>query len=134
MAGLAPKLPLLDGQEVGYDLLQTLDQVVHQNLKNLLLTAPGERVMDPNFGVGLRLYLFELDTRSLRRDINKRIRQQVSIYLPFVNLINISIFDPNEETAPVKETGMSSNVLRINVTYKIVPLGLIDTLELDLQG
>lgn len=134
MAGLAPKLPLVDGQEVGYDLLQTLDKVVHQNLKNLLLTVPGERIMDPNFGVGLRLYLFELDTPSLRRDINKRIRQQISTYMPFVNLINVSIFDPNEKTSVIKETGMGSNVLRINVAYKIVPLGLIDTLELDLEG
>ena len=38
---------------------QTLKEQVKNNLINLLLTEPGERVNEPNFGVGLKNLLFE---------------------------------------------------------------------------
>jgi len=37
---------------------QTLKQQVKSNLINLLLTQAGERINEPNFGVGLKHYLF----------------------------------------------------------------------------
>jgi len=59
MAGISVKLPLSRDPESGYKLNKTLKQVARQNLKMLVLTAPGERIMIPEFGVGLRNYLFE---------------------------------------------------------------------------
>tara|TARA_Y100000310_G_scaffold337635_1_gene425230 strand:+ start:941 stop:1345 length:405 start_codon:yes stop_codon:yes gene_type:complete len=134
MAGLGPKLPLNNGGTVGYDLLKSLDQVVHQNLKNLLLTAPGERIMDPNFGVGLKRYLFEPDTSSLRREIRKKIRQQVSIYMPFVDILKISFFSPEEAPGALNQIAVESNVLRLNLAYRITPMGTNDYMSLDISG
>ena len=58
MPGLAARLPLLISESEGpYDLLQTIKQVAAQNLKMVIFTAPGERIMDINFGVGIRRYL-----------------------------------------------------------------------------
>ena len=37
-------------------------EAVKFNLKNILLTNPGENLSDPEFGVGLRGFLFELET------------------------------------------------------------------------
>mgnify|MGYP000439218146 FL=1 len=62
MAGLSPKLPLTKDPQDGYALNKEYVELVQQNLKMILLTAPGERIMEPEFGVGLRNYLFQNNT------------------------------------------------------------------------
>ena len=56
---IAVKLPLALSDEYGYEMLTDLISVFKQNLKTLILTNPGERVMDPSYGVGIRKFLFE---------------------------------------------------------------------------
>ena len=68
---------------------------IKQNLKMLLLTRPGEYVMDPNYGVGLPDYLFlqeqEVDTGGLE----SRIRSQADSYMPYMTISNLSVtLDP----------------------------------------
>ena len=59
MAGLAARLPLQTSLTDGvYDLLKDIKSVTAQNIKMIVFTNPGERVMDINFGVAF----------SLRRD------------------------------------------------------------------
>ena len=55
---ISPRLPLSSDNQFGYAMLVTMKQTISQNLKCLMLTAPGEKIMDPRFGVGLRKYLF----------------------------------------------------------------------------
>ena len=59
MSNYSPKLPLLINGSNGYENNQTVLADIQQNLKMVLLTSPGERIMDPNFGVGMKRYLFE---------------------------------------------------------------------------
>jgi hypothetical protein len=57
-----------------------LTSVVDQNIKMTLLTSPGERVFDSNFGVGLKRYLFENDTTIKRGGGNlPPLRENISI-------------------------------------------------------
>ena len=65
---------------------QTLKEQVKANLINLLLTQAGERVNEPNFGVGLKNYLFEpqIDKESL----NEKINNQINYYIPEISLID----------------------------------------------
>ena len=58
--GISVKLPLTYNSFDGpYTLNKKTKEAVRQNFKNLVLTAPGERVMDPQFGGGMRNFLFE---------------------------------------------------------------------------
>ena len=59
MASLAPKLPLTLDSGDGYTSIKILKTMIKQNFKMLILTNPGERVMNPDFGVGIRQFLFE---------------------------------------------------------------------------
>ena len=60
MDGIGPALPLQRDNKFGtYSLIDDYAKEIKQNFKNLLLTSPGERMMIPDFGVGLRSYLFE---------------------------------------------------------------------------
>lgn len=90
--GISVKLPLSYDEVDGPFLLnKDLKEVVRQNLKNLMLTEPGERVMDADFGVGLRRLLFEPVHPVTYDKIKVRIRQQVKKYMPFLGLDNIAI-------------------------------------------
>ena len=89
MAGLSPKLPVTRDLEDGFALTQTYSEMIQQNLKNLVLTAPGERMMDPAFGVGIREYLFEQVSGQVFDSIREKVRRQVRKYLPFVEIEEI---------------------------------------------
>jgi phage baseplate assembly protein W len=126
MSGITPLLPLtIDGIN-GIRLITEYRELIKQNFKNLLLTVPGERVMDADFGVGLEQYLFELDNDMLRGRIRGRIEQQVSKYLPYIRIANIS-FESAQEDAVV-----DVNLLSVSVEYVIIPLDALDNLELTL--
>ena len=109
MPKLTPKLPLLkDKTQPGYEHILELRELVKQNMKMVILTNPGERTMMPDFGVGIRGLLFEnisdLDTLQFYRG---RISKQVSEYLPYVNILEIS-FDEKE---------IDSNKLAVRIRY-----------------
>ena len=66
----------------------TKDQL-KSNFLNLLLTVPGERISQPNYGVGLKRKLFEnnLDESTLLEDISN----QTSFYMPEISLNSVKI-------------------------------------------
>ncbi len=88
--GFGAALPLaVTATDGPFDLLTTLEGVAAQNLKMLVLTSPGERVMDAKFGVGIRNYLFWQYVPATLSDIDNRIRSQVKRYLPYIKLSKI---------------------------------------------
>ena len=89
MAGIAVKLPLTRDKENGFALLQAYAEVSEQNLKMLVLTAPGERMMDPEFGVGARRFLFEQMTEDTFERFRSRLIQQQQKYLPYLTIEDI---------------------------------------------
>ena len=117
MAGLSPKLPLRRDYTDGYALNKNFRDLVKQNFKMLLLTIPGERMMMPSFGVGLKRYLFELNTIGNSNIIEAEIRTQVRRYLPFINLEIIDIQSSNTDPT------ISNNFLSVSIRYRIAPLG-----------
>lgn len=63
------------------------------NLKNLILTRKGERLMQPEFGCDVWLVLFEQISEGIIEDrIESYITDAVSIWLPYLNIDEI-IFD-----------------------------------------
>tara|TARA_R110002020_G_scaffold161720_9_gene347014 strand:- start:556 stop:948 length:393 start_codon:yes stop_codon:yes gene_type:complete len=117
MAGLSPKLPLRRDFTDGYALNKNFRDLVKQNFKMLLLTIPGERMMMPKFGVGLKRYLFELNTQANSNIIQTEIRTQVRRYLPYINLEIIDIQSSNTDPT------ISNNFLSVSIRYRIEPLG-----------
>ena len=127
MAGFSPTIPLGLDPDDGYTLNKTLKDVAKQNFKNLVLTSPGERMMDPEFGVGLRSYLFANNNAQTQGQIDARIRQQVQKYLPYiqVDLIEFNNIDTNPN--------VSENFLSVRITYVIKRLAIVDSLEIPIN-
>ena len=119
MAGLTPKLPLILSNEDGtYTLIKKYKELVKQNFKNLILTAAGERMMDPQFGVGIKNYLFENDGPDLYSSISNKIKEQTTKYMPFVGIINIDF----------RNSEAYNNFLSVEIQYVIGPLDVVDNL------
>lgn len=119
MASLAPKLPLTLDSGDGYTSIKKLKTLIKQNFKMLILTNPGERVMNPDFGVGIRQFLFENFESDVYARIDTRIREQTSIYLPVVSI----------ESIQFGTGGIDDNSLGLRIEYRIPDIAARDLLE-----
>ena len=70
-------------------------QQAKNNLKSLILTKKGERLMQPDFGCDVWLVLFEQISDNIEQRIENSIVDAVSIWLPYLNIDTI-IFDYDE--------------------------------------
>jgi len=134
MPGLTPILPIVFDSEDGIMTIKTPRGLIVQNLKNILLTSPGERIMDPEFGAGIRKYLFEPSHVTTYMDIETRIRNQVRKYLPFIKILGIT-FSTSPDMPGASVRGRKSDVLDghflgIKIAFKIIPLGITQILSL----
>jgi len=126
MSGLSPKLPLHPDSLNGYALNQDYREMIKQNFKCLLLTNPGERIMEPDFGVGLLRYMFETNTSATYGDIIGKIEEQVRIYMPFLRIESI-------DASPVVGADLdptNSNTMNLKIHYEIMPLGISDIIDI----
>jgi phage baseplate assembly protein W len=131
VSGISPKLPLYTDPVDGIALNKTLKQMTRQNLKMIILTSPGERIMYPKFGVGLRRYLFMNNTSRTLSDIKRKIEEQVRIYLPTVNIRSIKFLSENgEEIRSSFESSSSSNYVKLVIDYEIPSAFVSDTLDI----
>jgi len=124
MHGYGPKLPLKSTPEDGkYGLTKTINENVAQNLKHLVLTCPGERIMDPEFGVGLKTYLFEMNSQDTADSIAAAITRQVQIYMPNITIENIDFAIPKDHAEKDPNfyplTDINKNLLGITLSYSI---------------
>ena len=71
----------------------SIDQAI-TNLKNLILTLKGERVMHPNFGTNIKRYLFEPNFPELRSRIKTEIEDTVKFWLPYIDIKELSVIIP----------------------------------------
>ena len=97
---------------------QTVKEQVKSNLLNLLLTIPGERINQPNFGIGLKNLLFEqgIDKDALHETIN----QQIQIYIPEIDILETKI-------QPVED----ENLLYISISYRFNLDGTDDSIQIN---
>tara|TARA_A100001391_G_C4933604_1_gene242518 strand:+ start:250 stop:654 length:405 start_codon:yes stop_codon:yes gene_type:complete len=123
LEGISVSLPLTyDNVDGPYELNKTLKDVVKQNLKNLVLTSPGERVMLPDFGAGIRRLLFEPNTGQVFSTAKDRITAQVTRYMPFVQLEDLVILTSDQDAS------LSPNAARLILKYNIGAINESDTL------
>ena len=106
--GFNVKQPLsVDNVGGNFRLTTEARETISQNLKFLILTAPGERIRFPNFGVGLRRYLFESDTPELESALREKIYEQAGTYMPYITIREIA-FD---------RSNIDSNQLGLTISY-----------------
>jgi phage baseplate assembly protein W len=119
VSSIGVSLPIQKDSGDGFVMLKNLRQVVKQNLKMLVLTIPGERVMEPEFGVGLKTYLFSNFSEDIYPEIKLKIQRQAARYIPLVTITSVDIFLISPDT----------NSFAISIKYSIPDIGLKDLIE-----
>lgn len=120
MKGISLSIPLYYDHEFGpYKMTKDIPSTVKNNLKNLLLCAPGEKIMDAHFGVGIRELLFSNSTENLREIISQRIISNISKYMPFVSVSNILVDDGQ----------IDDHILSIRLEYNVPSLNISDFID-----
>ena len=84
-------LPIKKGNTGYFEQAFTSFEQSKANLKNLLLTAKGERIMQPEFGTGLQSLLFEPMDDTFEDQLQDVITQTVSFWLPYINIEQIDV-------------------------------------------
>lgn len=126
MHGIGPELPLNRDHRFGnYSLITSYKEEVKQNFKNLLLTSPGERMMMPDFGIGIRNFLFD-PRPTAAAGLRQRITTQVSRYMPFITINKIA-FDQNM----TESDALDSHMLSVVIDYEVTSINLEATIVLN---
>lgn len=94
-------------------------EAVKFHLKNILLTNPGEKLSDPQFGVGLKGYLFELETSGKLQSLKQEIINQIQKYANYFSKLNV-IVDTSK---------LYSNTLTVRLEFEFGITLLNDSLE-----
>jgi hypothetical protein len=115
----APKLPLELDSNSNFIKIEDALNNVKQKLRMIILTNPGEKIMNPFFGVGIKKYLFEsekgiitflndtkktLDLRDFQSTIANSITNQIISYCDDITIYNI-------------QTDVRENSLYITINY-----------------
>tara|TARA_R110000824_G_scaffold67528_4_gene174992 strand:+ start:1122 stop:1490 length:369 start_codon:yes stop_codon:yes gene_type:complete len=120
MASIGVRLPLaLDGTD-GFGMIKTIRAMIRQNLKMLILTNPGERVMEPEFGVGIKEFLFQNFSDNVYAEIDNKIREQVGTYMPNVSIQAVNFYSLEPD----------SNSVSFKLVYSIPAIAVNDLLEI----
>ena len=107
-------LPFTRDNKTGwFDQSFTTLDAAKSNLRNLLLTMKGERLMQPNFGTDLMKLVFEQDDGTLIDRIRETIITAVDFWLPYLNLNTIEV-NNNVET-----DDMNFNRFNIKLVFSI---------------
>lgn len=121
---------LIPGRAIGFNLpingnavftpnYQTKD-AIKANLINFLLTNPGERPDNPEFGAGLRKFIFTQIQQNNLQYIKEDVQSKINSNFPNVNIIEINILSQADE-----------NTIIVQIKYSIPNTNINDQLELN---
>lgn len=96
---------------------------IRECIRIILSTEPGERLMLPNFGAGLKRFLFEPNTVSTHRLMEEYIVQALNRWEPRIQLssIDIDVAEDDDQAAIVV------------ITYSLVSTGATERVQLRVQ-
>ena len=112
----------LNGPAVFISNYQTKD-AIKNNLINFFLTNPGERILNPLFGGGLRSFIFEQITLDNLTFLREDIHYKLQLFFPNIIVNELAVTGDND-----------SNQLEVILKYSVSNTNIVDTLEINLNN
>lgn len=111
---------------LGYiEVTDDVASAIVANVRSLLLTNWGERVMHVDFGCNLREFLFQPKSKSLRSRIAERVKNQLSKWMPYLTLTGLFLTFSEEDPA-VPQDGFK---IHLDMTYGNIPISATELFE-----
>jgi|TARA_B100000073_G_scaffold9831_1_gene8279 phage baseplate assembly protein W len=125
-------LPIHRGVSNGEGFFATTSttiEAVKNNIKNLLQTEEGERLFQPNLGIGLRKLLFEQITDENLLSIQDLILDKLEFWLPFVEVRNIEVLSRDDNI------DIRMNEIRVRILFNLKQdPNTLDSVSLDFSS
>jgi phage baseplate assembly protein W len=104
-------LPIQIGNTAFNQSFKTAEQA-SSNIKNLLLTKKGERIMQPNFGSGLQELLFDFNDDTLSEKIEDTITLALENWLPYISVDQIDI--------EASDFDKDRNLVNVSIKFRVL--------------
>jgi len=112
------KLPMIGKLGNLFDQSYSTQEQAISNLKNLLFTIPGERLMQPLFGTELRSSLFEQNDNALKNEIYDSITRSIGFWLPYITINELIV-------TPVTTIDGSKEEHGVTISLKVSVNGIV---------
>lgn len=113
----------LNGLHQGKSVWINGSDSVRDVLWNILLTTPGERLMRPEFGAGLRKFIHQPNNQTTRRLIADQALKAIARWEPRINVLELRVDTSTE----------SLNEVTLRILYQIKQTGEQNSLQLGFQ-
>ena len=127
--GINLKFPLRSYRQGFFEMNNTTNAAIKENIKTLLLTVKGERVVQPNIGTNIPTLMgkrFEpMKPREMEAKIGAEITTALEIWMPEVTMTSINIY--TQDTVPFG-TALNPNDILVRMEYEYS--GIPDMVEL----
>ncbi len=113
------KTPIVLKKNSLFEMHFSVEDQIHDNLKNLIMTNKGERLGNPEFGCDLKRTQFsEAAADKVEIAMMAKIQRAVKKYFPFVNLQDFAVEEiANTERGPAGL--ISQKLLGVTLTYTV---------------
>jgi uncharacterized protein len=105
--------PVAVDDDTGAIALTGADDSIHQSIWSILSTAPGERVMRPDFGCALQDLVFAVNDDATAAEVTAAVREALAVWEPRVDVIDV-VATPGAGTAPD-----AAEVLLVQIDYEV---------------
>lgn len=96
--------------------LHSGDQKIQESIWLILATAPGERVMRPDFGCGIHDLLFAANTAQTRALAVQRVQDALTRWEPRIDVLSVDASVPDDPGSGLVD---QRNILLISIDYRI---------------
>ena len=104
----------------------TINSAIKEDIKTLILTSKGERVIQPDLGTNIPTLagqLFEnINVEEMQMLIESEIRSAIQRWMPFITVNNIIVKDSKMDNS------LHLNQIRVSMSYTIVSNNVSDTI------
>lgn len=96
---------------------------VRESIQIILLTAQRERLLLPEFGAGLHIFLYEMNSLTTRHLIQKAVLDALNRWEPRIEVREVT----------VEQDPADAQVARITIAYALLPLQTPESITLTLN-
>lgn len=117
--GIGISIPF-DGP-TGLNITYESKDAIRNNLLNFLLTGQRERILNPNFGTGIRNQIFEQITNGNLQVLEKIIYDGITNYFPIIAIEELQV-------------NANNNTVQVFVRYSIINTNITDDFQINFNN
>jgi phage baseplate assembly protein W len=127
------KFPLTKFRKGFFEGNQTTLAATREDIKTLLLTRKGERVINPGLGTNIPIFAGELFNQiqpaEMKIRMSNEIKAALSDWMPHVELINLRVITYDDDSS------LMATQIRVEMDYRLTNAeALTDSIQLNING